>query len=60
MIELGHRMLDLQAGVHLEEEEAAVLARDELDRAGRVVPDRLGERDRLLAHGAARLLVEQR
>ncbi len=32
---LGDRMLDLEARVHLEEEEAPVLAGDELDRAGR-------------------------
>ena len=30
---LGHRVLDLQAGVHLEEEELAILI-DELDGAG--------------------------
>ena len=58
--ELGHRMLDLQPRVHLEEVEAPVLAGDELDRAGGVVADRLGERDRLLAHRRARRLVEQR
>ena len=57
--EFGHRMFDLQAGVHLEEVEAPVLAGDEFDRAGRVVIHRLGERDRLLAHLAAGLLVEQ-
>ena len=42
-------MLDLQAGVHLEEEELAVLI-DELDRAGVVVADGLGRLDRRLAH----------
>ena len=42
-------MLDLQAGVHLEEEEVAVLV-DELDGAGVVVADRLGRLDRGLAH----------
>ena len=46
---LGDRVLDLQAGVHLEEEELAVLV-DELDRAGVVVADRLGRLDRGLAH----------
>ena len=60
VIELGHRMLDLQPRVHLEEVEALVLAGDELDRAGAVVADRLGQRDRLLAHLLARRLVEQR
>ena len=53
-------MLDLQAGVHLKEIEAAVLARDELDGAGGIVLDRLGERDRLLAHLSPRRFIEQR
>ena len=53
-------MLDLQARVHLEEVEALVLAGDELDGAGGIVVDGLGQRDRLLAHLAARGLVEQR
>ena len=53
-------MFDLQARVHLQEEERSVLSGDELDRAGAVVADGLGEGDRLLAHRAARLLVEQR
>ena len=55
-----HRMLDLQPRVHLEEEEAAVLPGDELDRAGAVVADGLRQRDRLLAHLLARRLIEQR
>ena len=46
---LGDRVLDLQAGVHLEEEELAVLI-DELDGAGVVVADGLGGLDRGLAH----------
>ncbi len=53
-------MLDLQPRVHLQEIEAAVLAGDELDGAGAIVADRLGERDRLLAHCCARLGIEQR
>ena len=56
----GDRVLDLQPRVHLEEVEAAVLADDELDRAGRLVVDRLRERDRLLAHRPARRVVEER
>ena len=48
--EFRHRMLDLQPRVHLQKIEAAVLGGDELDRAGAVVADGLGERDRLLAH----------
>ena len=47
---LGDRVLDLQAGVHLEEEELAVLV-DELDGAGVVVADGLGRLDRGRAHG---------
>ena len=35
--ELGHGMLDLEPGVHLEEVELAVLAEQELDRAGAAV-----------------------
>ena len=47
---LGDRVLDLQAGVHLEEEEVAVLV-DELDGAGVVVADGLGRLDGGRAHG---------
>ena len=44
---LGHRMLDLQAGVHLDEIELAVLE-EELDGAGAAVLDLAhGRRDRL-------------
>ena len=53
-------MLDLQPRVHFEEEEALVLSGDELDGAGAVVADGLGQCDRLLAHLPARRLVEQR
>jgi hypothetical protein len=47
---LGDGVLDLQAGVHLEEEEVAVLV-DELDGPGVVVADGLGRLDRGVAHG---------
>jgi hypothetical protein len=50
---LGHRMLDLQPGVHLHEVERAVLLGDELDGAGADVADRLGRGDRGLAHRTA-------
>ena len=56
---LGHRVLDLQAGVHLEEVEVLVGTDDELDGAGRLVLHRLGQRDRLFAHRLARLGVEE-
>ena len=56
---LGHRMLDLQPRVHLEEVEALVLADHELDRAGALVVDRLGQLHRLLAHGLARLVADE-
>ncbi len=56
---LGHRMLDLEPGVHLEEVEALAgrigAADDQLDRARAVIADRAGERDRLLAHRLAHL-----
>ena len=42
---LGDRMLDLQAGVHLEEVEGPVGAEQELDRAGAAIADRLGGGD---------------
>ncbi len=58
--QLGDRMLHLQAGIHLQEIEAAVRADDELHRAGTVVIHRLGQGDGLLAHRLARLLVEER
>ncbi len=55
----GHRMLDLQAGVHFEEVETLarrVLARnDQFDRPRRVIIHGLGQRDALLAHGLAHL-----
>ena len=53
-------MFHLQAGVHLQEEEAAILAGDELYGAGAVVVDRLGQGHRLGAHGGAGRLVEER
>ena len=46
---LGDRVLDLEPGVHLQEEELAVLV-DELDGAGVVVADGLGSLDGGLAH----------
>ncbi len=45
---LGDRMLDLQSGVHLEEEEASGFVRQELDGARTFVADRAGRRDRRL------------
>ena len=58
--QLGHRVLHLEPGVHLQEEEVARLVGDELDRAGRVVVHGARERLGLLAHRRARRLVEQR
>ena len=55
--QLGDRVLDLEAGVHLEEEELAVLV-EELDGAGVDVPAGLGHLDRGLAHGPADLVGE--
>ena len=56
---LGDRVLDLEAGVHLEEEELAVLVQ-ELDGAGVVVAARLGHLHRGLAHRLAGLVGEAR
>src|SRR3546814_20006576 len=51
---LGHRVLDLQAGVHLEEEEPLpVGVIEELDGPGAEVVDRLGGPARGLAIGRA-------
>jgi hypothetical protein len=43
---LGNRMLDLQPGVHLEEEETSVVIGEELDRSRAGVTDGLGGRAR--------------
>ncbi|KFB67915.1 MAG: hypothetical protein CAPSK01_002503 [Candidatus Accumulibacter vicinus] len=56
----GHRMLDLQAGVHFEEVERLVRADDELDGARALIVHGLGERDRLLAHRLADAVVDER
>ena len=57
--QLGHRVLDLQARVHLQEVEVLVLADHELHRAGRLVLHRLGQLHRLLAHGLAGGLADE-
>ena len=54
---LGHGMLDLQAGVHLQEEELAARP-EELDRAGPTVVHGVPRTQRDLAHGPPRVLVE--
>ena len=46
---LGHRVLHLQPGIHLQEEELAVLAK-ELHCSGVGVPATLSHRHRCLAH----------
>ena len=58
--QLGHRMLDLQPRVHLQEVEIAVAVDDELHRAGGAVADRPGQRHGLRAHRLPRRLVEKR
>ena len=54
---LGHRVFDLEPGVHLEEEELAVLE-EELDGAGVDVATGLRHSHRGLAHGLADLVGE--
>ena len=57
---LGDRVLHLQPGVHLQEEEFPGLAGDdELHRAGRIVVHRPGRQDRLLAHAPAHVRVRE-
>ena len=53
-------MFHLQPRVHLQEVEALVLAGDEFHGSGRIVIHGLRQCHRLLAHLAARSLVEQR
>src|SRR5712691_9615809 len=53
--ELGHRVLNLESGVHFQEEEPASLVEDELDRPGADVPDRRGKSNRRLPHALAQL-----
>ncbi len=57
--QLGHRVLDLQAGVHLQEPELAVLI-EELDRAGVDVAARPRHLHSRFAHGLAQLGWEVR
>jgi hypothetical protein len=58
--QLRHRMLDLDARVHLHEVEAAVLVEQELDRARREVADRLRTARGRLAHALAQLRRQRR
>ena len=56
---LGDRMLDLDAGVHLHEVEAAVEIEQVLDGAGALVGDRARQLHRGLAHSLAQLRSER-
>jgi hypothetical protein len=58
--QFGHGMLDLQPGVHLQEEEALVLTGNEFDGSGGIVFHGFCQRHRLFTHLAAGGLVEQR
>ena len=55
---LGHGVLDLDAGVHLDEDVAALRVEQELDGAGVLVADLAGEAHRVGAHPLADLGVE--
>ncbi len=57
---LGHRMLHLQTGVHLQEVKTLVFADHKFDRARALVFHRLRQLHRLLAHGLARGLRDER
>ena len=58
--ELGDRVLDLQARVHLEERELAALAEEELAGAGADIPDRTGEGQRGLPKPCAEGRIDRR
>src|SRR6266542_4112718 len=58
--ELGDRMLDLQARVHLEEVESAALVDDELDGTGVRIADLACDGDRRLGQGLALRVLERR
>src|SRR5512140_1411075 len=57
---LGHRVLDLQPRVHLEEVEAPARVDEELDRAGAAVRHGARRADRDLAHRGAERVVHDR
>ena len=58
--EFGHRMLDLQPGVHLQEEEIAPLVDDELAGAGGVIAAGFGQPRRAQPHFTPSGIVEER
>ena len=58
--QLGDRMLDLEARVHLEEDGFAAVVDEELARSGAHVPDRARERERSLAQPPAEGRVDRR
>ena len=58
--QFSHRVFHLQAGVHLKEIEIAIPIHDEFHRAGGRVANCLGQRCRLIAHGLAGGLIEER
>ncbi len=55
---LGHRMLDLQARVDLEEVELAILE-EELDGAGALISDRAGQPNRRVTDSCANIFVDR-
>ena len=57
---LRHRMFDLEARIHFDEIEMALLIQEKFDRAGIVVVHRLGDGDGGVAHLRAQLRREYR
>ena len=57
---LGHRVFNLQPGVHLEEIERAALLEQELHRAGTAVIDAARSLDRRRTHARTQLIVHHR
>ena len=58
--QFGHRMLNLKASVHFEKIEILFSIYDEFHRSGAGVTHRMGQRERLFAHGLARLGIQER
>src|SRR5260370_28431392 len=57
---LSHRMLDLDARIHLHEIEATIVVEQKLERARAGISDRLAGRDRRVAHLLTQVLGHHR
>ena len=57
---LGHRVLDLEPSIHLEEVELSGVGHEHLDRSGADISDSSGYRERGPAHSAAKVVGHAR